>query len=539
MYHLELTESYVPAQRDAPVLETTVGGLLRDMAAKCPDAAAMVEVTLAGTVGRRWSYGEMMADAQRLALALASRFAKGERIVVWSPNTPEWVLVEYASALAGIVLVTANPSYQAAELRYVLEQSGAVGLFLIEEYRGNPMADIAAKAVAGNDVLREVVNLDDHAALFSQDRTVVAVVLPDVVPSDPAQIQYTSGTTGFPKGAVLTHRGLTNNARFHARRATCTAQSVWSLFMPLFHTAGCAMAVLGALQYGASIVVFKLFDPVAILKTIETEKLNALLGVPTMLVALVAAQKQVGADVSSIGIVVSGGAMVAPDLVRAVKGAFGCDFETVYGQTESSPLIAQHFHDDTLEDIVSSVGQPMPQTEVSIRSTDDNTVMPLGAIGEICTRGYHVMTGYHAKPEATAAAIGADGWLHTGDLGTLDSRGYLAVTGRVKEMIIRGGENLFPAEIENALLEHPAVAEVAVVGLPDAKWGEIIACFVRPDGDQPVDPQALRAHCRAMLAPQKTPAVWVAVSDFPLTGSGKIQKFVLRDNFVAGLYQPL
>jgi fatty-acyl-CoA synthase len=535
MYGLNLTESYVAAQTDAAVLETTVGGCLRAAAARWPDAEAIVEICMDGTAGRRWNYAQLLADSVQLVGALASRFAKGDKVCVWSPNTPEWVLLEYACGLAGIVLVTANPAYQAAELRYVLEQSGAVALFMVPEYRGNPMAEIAVAAVAGNDLVREVVDLGDHGALFRADGV---AALPEVLPRDAAQIQYTSGTTGFPKGAVLTHRGLTNNARFYARRMGATPDSVWPLFMPLFHTAGCAMGVLGAVQTGLKLLVIPIFDPVAILKLVGSEGITAMLGVPTMLVALVQVQKQMGVDVSGVNLAGSGGSMVAPDLVRAVKGAFGCDFVTVYGQTESSPLITMHYHDDTIEDICNSVGQPMPQTEVSIRSMDDNTVTPIDVVGEICVRGYTVMDGYHNNAQATAKAIDGEGWLHSGDLGAMDARGYVRVTGRVKEMIIRGGENLFPAEIENVLLDHAEVAEVAVVGVPDAKWGEVVACFVRPSGDA-VDVAALRAHCRAHMAAQKTPSVWVQVAGYPLTGSGKIQKFKLAEDFVAGIYRAL
>ena len=298
MYDVALTESYFPAQTDAEVLDTTVGGCLRAAVEQWPDAEAMVEVKMDGTSGRRWTYAQMLEDSVRLAEALSTRFTKGEKICVWAPNIPEWVLVEYACGLAGLVLVTANPAYQASELKYVLEQSGASALFLVPEYRGNPMDQIAAEAVAGNDALREVVDLWDHAALYAQNGT--AGDLPDVKADDAAQIQYTSGTTGFPKGAVLHHRGLTNNARYYALRAQATQDSVWPVFMPLFHTAGCAMCVLGAVQTGLKLVMVPIFDPAVGLKLIGSEGVTAMLGVPTMLVALVAAQKQMQVDVSGV-----------------------------------------------------------------------------------------------------------------------------------------------------------------------------------------------------------------------------------------------
>ncbi len=531
-YSFRIAESYLPAQSDDEVLETTVGGLLRRAAGERGEAPALVEAGPEGDIGRRWTFASLLADSERLAGALASRFAPGERVVVWAPNLPEWVLMEYACGLAGLVLVTANPSYQSAELRYVLEQSGASALFSVESFRGNPMAEIAAEAVRGLAAVREVVDLEDEKALFRRGER--AAALPEVAPGDAAQIQYTSGTTGFPKGAVLSHRSLTNNARFFAVRAGTRPDSVWANFMPMFHTSGCGIITLGALQAGCPMFLVRQFDPAGVLRLIERERVTAILGVPTMLVAMLECLDQESFDLSSVEVAISGGSMVAPELVRNAVERFGCAFQTVYGQTEASPLVTQHHHGEALERICQTAGLPMPQTEVSIRSVDgQNAVLPVGEVGEICVRGYCVMMGYHDKPEATAEAIDAEGWLHSGDLGTLDREGYLRITGRVKEMIIRGGENLFPAEIENALLEHPDVAEVAVVGLPDDKWGEIVACFVRLEPGAAFDPQELRRHCRAHLSPQKTPAVWEQVASFPLTGSGKIQKFALAEAWLA------
>ncbi|MEH6545917.1 MAG: AMP-binding protein [Sneathiella sp.] len=537
MYDFQLAQSYIPAQEDDVVLETTVGGVLRETVGRTPDAEALVEVNMEGRTARRWTYRELLAESERLALALASRFKPSERITVWSPNIPEWVLMEYACALAGLVLVTANPAYQPKELEYVLKQSGSVALFSVNSYRGNPMADIALEATKDLPAIREMVDMEDPAALFRM--TGDAVQLPEVLPDDAAQIQYTSGTTGFPKGAVLAHRGLTNNARYFVRRARTGPDASWLNFMPMFHTSGCGMMTLGAVQVGCRMLIVKVFDPIAVLDLIEEEKITALLGVPTMLVGMLEALESHKRDTSSLTVAISGGSMVAPELVRNVCDAFGCDFETVYGQTETYPLISQHHHTDTIEDICTTIGQPMPQTETSIRSVDDNTVVPIDTVGEICVRGYCTMIGYHANEAATSETIDAEGWLHTGDLGAMDSRGYLRITGRVKEMIIRGGENLFPAEIENVLLEHPMVAEIAVVGIPDPKWGEIVACFVRLEPGATADHLELRRHCREHLAPQKTPATWCFVKDFPLTGSGKIQKFVLRDQYVAGEHDGL
>lgn len=527
MYDVHLTEAHFPAQTDTAERHITIGTLLREMAADRPDCEALVEVTLEGRTARRWTYAELLADSEQLALALSSRLGKGERICVWSPNSPEWVLMEYASALAGLVLVTANPAFQPKELRYVLEQSGAVALFQVPGFRGNPMDRIGAEATEGLAVIREIVDMSDGTALFRA--TDSAASLPEVAPGDPAQIQYTSGTTGFPKGAVLSHAGLVNNARFYASRCGAGPDTVWLNPMPMFHTSGCGMVTLGCLQAGCRMVLVSMFDPAAVLRLVAEEGVSIILGVPTMILALLEEQEARPRDLSTLELVSCGGAQVAPELVRRVQKTFGCGFSTLYGQTEFSPVITQHHADDSIDDICSTTGQPAAQTEVSIRRVADNTTAAPDEIGEVCARGLSRMIGYHANPEATTEAVDTDGWLHTGDLGAMDARGYVRITGRVKEMIIRGGENHFPAEIENVLLEHPDVAEVAVAGLPDDKWGEIIGAFVRMEDGCQMDEDELRRHCRAHMSPQKTPAVWRAVEAFPLTGSGKIQKFALRE----------
>ena len=531
MYNVTLSNSLFPAQNDAESCEITVGGLLRDVAAARPDAEALVEVRQDGSEGRRWTYAGVLADAERLAMALSTRFAPGERVVVWSPNIPEWVLMEYACALSGLVLVTANPAFQARELAYVLEQSGAVALFLVEEFRGNPMGRIGAEVTASIPSVREVTDMKSDA-LFAEGARPLA--LPDVASGDAAMIQYTSGTTGFPKGAVLSHRGLVNNARFYAGRCGVTEATTWVNIMPMFHTSGCGMVTLGCLQAGCRMELISLFDPDIVLDQLEASGADIILGVPTMVVALLDAQEKRSRDLSALKLISCGGSMVAPELVRRVQNLMGAGFSTLYGQTEHCPVITQHHLSDSIDDICNTAGQPVAQTEVSIRSVNDNLAVAIGEVGEICARGPCVMLEYNDNPKATSETVDAMGWLHTGDLGRMDTRGYVTVTGRVKEMIIRGGENYFPAEIENCLLEHAGVAEVAVVGLPDPKWGEVIGAFIRGTG--PLDKAALHAHCRANMSPQKTPNVWVQVEDFPLTGSGKIQKFVLRDRFVSGEY---
>ena len=537
MYDVKLTESLFPPQTDQPILEESVSGALRRVTAARPEGPALVEVTMEGQTARRWTYRELLSEVERLAAALASRFAKGERIAVWSPNSPEWVMMEYASAMAGLTLVTVNPGFQARELKYVLEQSNSAGLFVVDEYRGNPMGDIAKQVGETLPNLRELCMMEDHEQLYKTGGRTDGV--PDVDPLDPFMIQYTSGTTGFPKGAVLSHRSVINNALLFKNRTGLTDGSRWINFMPQFHTGGSGCTTLGCLHSQGCMYICRVFNPVPILQLIAAEQAHSLTGVPTMLIAMCEAQDQMQLDVTSVRMAVSGGAMVAPELVRRVRQTFGCDFQIIYGQTETSPVLTQSNLGDSLEDIANSVGQPLPQTSISIRDPATNTVVACGAIGEICAKGYCNMLEYNNNPEATAATVDSDGWLHTGDLGTMNDRGYLAVTGRVKEMIIRGGENLFPAEIENTLLEHPSVAEVAVVGLPDERWGEIVGCFVRMEPGVTLDVGALKGFCRERLAAQKTPAIWVQVDSFPLTGSGKVQKFVIREKFEKGGFVPV
>jgi len=537
MYNMSLEDAYFPAQTDTAVLETTLGTLLREAAARAPDAPALQCADENGVLGRIWTYSQLLDDATRLAGALLTRFTPGERIAIWSPNTPQWLIFEYAAAFAGLTLVTVNPAYQPRELKFVLEQSNSAGLFLTKEYRGNPMWKIAGEVAADIPGLREIVDLEDEAALF--EGAGQSVSFPDVKPDDAAQIQYTSGTTGFPKGAILHHRGITNNARMIFDRLKVEPGDVVLNFMPMFHTSGCAIMALGAVQFDCKMIVAKLFSPPRMLDIMEREKPSFMLSVPTMLIGLLEAQATEPRDVSSIRMVCSGGSMVPPYLVREVRSTFNCGFQTIYGQTEVSPVLTQTRYTDSIDDLCNTVGQPLPQIEVSIRNPGTNAICGIGEVGEICGRGYNIMLGYNNNPDATVAAIDAEKWLHTGDLGTMDARGYVRLTGRVKEMIIRGGENLFPAEIESTLSEHPSVAETAVIGVPDPKWGEIVACFVRPVQGMSLDRDALLAHCRKHLSPQKTPALWIEVAEWPLTGSGKIRKFVLLERFEVGEFTPI
>ncbi len=450
---------------------------------------------------------------------------------MWASNIPQWVILELAAGLAGITVVTVNPALRLQELAYVLGQSQADGIFLVPAYRGSPMAEMVQKVRGDLPALREVVSFADWEAFCAEGAPDRA--LPEVSPHAPAQIQYTSGTTGFPKGAVLHHRGIVNNARLYTARLGLGPGSVQLTAMPLFHTAGCVMAVLGAVVTRGTLVLAPYFDPGLMLELIAAERPATVAGVPTMLIGML---DHPGFRPGRHGIgtaVVTGGAVVPPALVGRVEAAFGAPVSIVFAQTEASPVITQTSPQDTAEDRAHTLGRPLPQTEVKITDPASGQTVAPGITGEVCTRGYHVMTGYFRDPGKTAAAIDADGWLHTGDLASMDERGYCQIAGRLKDMIIRGGENIYPREIEQVLFEHPTVADVAVVGVPDATWGEQVAAFIRPAPGQTPDPGELFAYCREHLAPHKTPRYWTVVEEFPQTPSGKIQKFVLRERFLA------
>ena len=530
MYDIELSESFFPAQAGEPQHLMTIGQMLSRSVDNHPNQPALKELLADGSIGRVWSYSELLHDAERLARALSTRHAEGARVTVFAGNIPEWLLLQFGCALAGVTLVTANPAYQARELKYVVEQSESEAIYFVDNYRGNPMGEFVGEVGDALPAIRHRIDLTDHAQLFAGEGE---GKLRDPKPSDPAQIQYTSGTTGFPKGAVLTHEGIVQNSYDGLSRIGVEAGDVVMHHMPLFHCMGCAILGCGAVAHGSTILLAPMFDADVVVRTIEREQATFVIGVPTMILAMTEAAARLGVDVTSVNQILSGGAMVAPELCRQAVATFGAPIQITYGQTEASPIVSMAWHNDTIEDLTQTIGQPIPHLDVSIRDTTTDTILPIGEQGEICVRGYSVMLGYNANPEATAAAVDTDGWLHTGDLGRMDSRGYLTVTGRVKEMIIRGGENLFPIEIENTMLEHEAIADVAVVGVPDDLLGEQVACFMRAAGSARPDDAALKAFARSKISPQKTPKHWVWVDEWPLTGSGKIQKFKLREMFTS------
>jgi len=528
------TSHWIPDGSGPPLLDgATVGGRLREIAAEVPDRVALVE-GLPTPERRQWTYAELLADAQRCAHWLLQHFAPGEHVAVWAHNLPEWVIVEYGAALAGLTLVTVNPSLQPEEVKYILGQSKAAGVLLVPEVRGNQLVAHIEAIRPDLPELRHVFRLDhlDELTTGAPD-----VTLPTVDTNDPAQIQYTSGTTGFPKGVMLRHSSIVNNARLWVDRVGIPDGVGMLMPMPLFHTAGCVMGVLGALDRRARFMPMPMFDPGIYLELIERERPWFAGGVPTMFIAALEHPDASRRDLSSWKSAVAGGTQVPEALVRRVEEALGVDFTIIYGQTECSPVLTNTFPSDSAEDKGMTVGKPLPHTEIRIVDPTSLETVPIGSSGELWARGYFTMLGYFNMPEATAKAVTPDGWIRTGDLAVMDERGYCRIVGRCKDMIIRGGENLFPAEIEEILYRHPAVAEAAVVGLPDDHWGEVVGAFIRPhDPAAPPTIAELRSHMRAHISPQKTPTKWYAVDGYPLTGSGKIQKFAIREAWEKGAY---
>ncbi|HEY2277626.1 MAG TPA: AMP-binding protein [Streptosporangiaceae bacterium] len=533
---------WVP-EDDEQVEEQTVGALLRWAAAQAPDEVALVAGTPDPAGRRRWTFGQLLAESEQAARALARRFGPGERVAVWAGNIPEWVVLEFGAALAGLTLVTVNPALRLSEARHVLSDSQAAGLFLVREYREVSLERLAANVRLEAPGLREIVFFDQWDEFLAGGAP--GVTLPEVRPGDPAQIQYTSGTTGPPKGAMLSHRGIVNNARLsYGRLLGMGRGDAFVNPMPLFHTAGCVLATLGPMTVLAAQVLVPQFDPALVLELVEAEHSFVFGGVPTMLVALLGHPDFDPARLTSVRIALAGGASVPPELIRRVEAALGVPFSVIFAQTEASPGITMTRADDSAEDRATTVGRPLPRTEVKIVGPGTGQTVAPGETGELCTRGYHVMLGYLGD---VGQAVDADGWLHTGDLATMDDRGYSRIVGRLKEMIIRGGENIYPWEIEQVLTAHPDVIEAAVVGVPDPYWGEQVAAVVRlrepaegavPQGDLAeggVTDDDLAAFCRDRLARHKVPKIWLRTDALPLTGSGKVMKHVLRDQLARDL----
>lgn len=524
---LSLELSHYPADLSRDLLDMSLGGLMREIAAEVPDRVALVEGVADPALRRRWTYRQLVDVSERAARALLARFSPGDRVALLAPDTPEWVILQHAAAFAGLVLVPINPAYTARELEFVLANSEAAGIVFAESSRGKNLRALVEEVAPRLPHLRETIaTADFEQFLLSGDPR---RELPEVKPDDTIQIQYTSGTTGVPKGACLHHRGVINTSRNVALRARFPDGGVWVNAMPMFHIAGDIVSEIGAYARRGTFVLMREFNPGLMLELIEAERCEATLIVPTMILALLDHPDRPQRDLASLRTILSGAANVPAALIERTQATFHCQLCNIYGQTESNGPIAVTSPDDSILDQTATVGRPLARVEVRIVDPVSEKTVALDTVGEIWARGYQIMTGYYRQPEGSAATIRQDGWLRTGDLGSMDSRGYLKITGRLKDMIIRGGMNLYPKEIEDVLFAHPEVSQIAVVGVPDERWGEVVAAVVMP-GPGAARPRVddLYAYSRANLAPQKTPELWFFVDKYPLTPTGKIQKNILQ-----------
>jgi fatty-acyl-CoA synthase len=533
-----LRQSYWPADRSQPLLETHPTEMLRAAAGDVPDRVALIDADPGARDPPTWTYTELLGTAERVAQALLRRFSPGERVAIWAPNRPEWVLLQHGLSMAGLIMVTLNPAYRRQELAYVLRQSRSAGVFFADEHRGYDMANAVGDVQRELPELREAVSFSDWEAFVAAADVGPRVALPQITPETPAQIQWTSGTTGLPKGALLHHRGVVNASAFLAQRAGLMEGGVWLNAMPMFHIGGVGQTEIGTLSKRGTYVLLPRFDAGEVLAAIETHRASVFLAVPTMLMLMLEHPDLASRDLSSLKTLYSGATAVPAVLVERVKAAFDCQFEITFGQTEAHGSICHTHLDDPPALQAETVGQPLPQIDLKIADPASGEILPTGCPGEICIRGYQTMIEYFDMPEATAAALRADGWLHTGDLGTMDEKGYVRISGRLKDVIIRGGENISPREIEELLARYPGVAEVAVVGAPDQRWGETVVAVIRVAGGGAATPEDLHAYCRNNLAAYKTPTGWCFVDELPITATGKIQKGVLRDSIARGELVP-
>ena len=509
------------------VRDLTLGALLAWAAETAPDRLALISGVPDPSARRRWTYAELYSASVRTAHALLNRFEPGERVAVWAPNIPEWIMMEFGAALAGLVLVTVNPGFRQHEAEHVLRNSRAAGVVVSPEFRGNRMLAIIEEVQPRCPELREVIRFDQWSD-FLDSGADSTHTLPTVDPGDAAMIQYTSGTTGLPKGALLHHRGVVNNSAHTLDLMEVGDGTVSLTTMPLFHAGGCLLCVVGAVSRRGTQVLVESFDPALVLELIETYRCDGMATVPTMLISMLEHPNFDSTDLSSMKHLSSGASTVPAPLVTTFQERLGAAFTILFGQTECSPMVTMTNPTDSIADKAETIGRAMPHTEGKIVDPVSGETMPIGEVGELCARGYHVMLGYFEDPVATAKTVDADGWLHTGDLCSMDERGYCRIEGRLKDMIIRGGENIYPRELEELLFAHPKVGEVAVIGIPDDKWGEDVAAFIRPIPGEHVDKAELFAYVREHLAPYKTPRHWFELDAFPMTGSGKIQKYKLR-----------
>ncbi|WP_433799842.1 class I adenylate-forming enzyme family protein [Actinomycetospora sp. CA-084318] len=527
------------ADTSIPLVERTVGGLLLERAAEHPARLALIGTRHGTGEPVRMTYGQLREEALRVATALADLAGPGDLVALWAPNVVEWPVVEYGAALAGVTLVALNPVLREPELEYALRHSGARVLLHADRSRDHDMAAVAGQMARTFPKLT-VIGLAETGRWRAEvaDERVVAAAPTD--PDLPVMLQYTSGTTGRPKGVLLRHRSLVNVARLTLDVVGAEAGAVCVNPLPMFHTASCVIGTLGPLWIGGTAILVEQFAPGPVLDLMRREAATVLFYVPAVLGALLEAQRTGDEPAPTLRTVMGGAANVPPSMIEAAERVFGSSVINLFGQTELAPVLTATRPGDTRADQLETVGRPLPQVDVRIVDPDTGAVVGLGEPGEICARGYQQMIEYLHDPDATAATVDRDGFLHTGDLGAMDDRGYVRLTGRLKDLIIRKGENIAPAEIESCLVEHEAVLDAAVFGLADERSGEIVGAAVRVRGERPADLRAtLEAHCRTRLSPYKLPERWFVASEFPVTPTQKVQKFRIVEQALAGEFDEL
>ncbi|MFJ4342436.1 AMP-binding protein [Streptomyces sp. NPDC088915] len=526
--------SYARGTSTTPLLGDTIGADLDRAVAAWPDREALVDVP----TGRRWTYAEFGADVDRLAGALlGSGVRKGDRVGVWAVNCPEWVLVQYATARVGAVMVTVNPAYRAHELAYVLNQSGVSLLFASLAHKTSDYRAMVDQVRGECPGLRETVYFGDASWDAFLARTPGELRPEPLSCDEPVNIQYTSGTTGFPKGATLSHHNILNNGYFVGEMIAYTEQDRICVPVPFYHCFGMVMGNLAATSHGACIVIpAPSFDPAATLRAVQEERCTSLYGVPTMFIAELNLPDFATYDLSTLRTGIMAGSPCPVEVMKRVVAEMNmAEVSICYGMTETSPVSTQTRRDDDLERRTGTVGRVLPHVEVKVVDPASGLTVERGAAGELCTRGYGVMLGYWDEPEKTAEAIDPGRWMHTGDLAVMREDGYVRIVGRIKDMIIRGGENVYPREIEEFLHGHAKIADVQVVGVPDERYGEeILACVIPRDPADPPTPEEITAFCRDRLAHYKIPRRVEILTEFPMTVSGKVRKVELRERYAEG-----
>ena len=529
-----MTASYSSGPSTVPLLGETIGDNLRRTVATHGDREALVD----RAAGRRFTYAELYDAVEGLAAGLvAAGVAPGDRVGIWSPNRWEWVVLQYAAADMGAVLVNVNPAYRTHELQFVLNQAGISLLVSAPEFRTSDYRAMVGEVRGRCPRLRSVVFLGDPEwdALSTGDRSVLPAIRAGLAFDDPINIQYTSGTTGFPKGATLSHHNILNNGFFVGELCSYTHSDRICIPVPFYHCFGMVMGNLAATSHGACMVIpAPGFDPAATLEAVAAERCTSLYGVPTMFIAELADPSFGQHDLSTLRTGIMAGSPCPVEVMKRVVADMGMTEVTIcYGMTETSPVSTQTRATDDLERRVSTVGQVHPHVEVKVVDPATGLIVPRGTPGELCTRSYSVMLGYWDEPAKTAEVLDPAGWMHTGDLAEMDGAGYLNIVGRIKDMVIRGGENVYPREVEEFLHTHPDIVDAQVVGVPDEKYGEELVAWVRlRDGAAALDAESLRAFCTGKLAHYKIPRYVRVVDEFPMTVTGKVRKVQMREESV-------